>query len=100
MTKHFKPPAVQGWALKHYGDEVEWAKKEEANCTRYRRRRGCFEPGRLRDVRAALERLRTEVAVGCELLYDGLPASSLDGQPLAAAIMICTKDVTLPTQGL
>ena len=34
----------------------------------------------------ALDRLHTEVTVGSELLYDGLPAAPLDGQPLAAAI--------------
>ena len=39
---------------------------------------------RVRDVHAALNDLLTEVAAGSELLYDGLPASSLDGQPLAA----------------
>ena len=37
-------------------------------------------------TKAALDNLLTEVAAGSELLYDGLLASSLDGQPLAIAI--------------
>ena len=52
----------------------------------YRRRRDGLDPDRMRDVRAVLDNLLTEVAAGSELLHDGLPASSLDGQPSAIAI--------------
>ena len=52
---------------------------------RYQRQRNSSDPGRMRDVRAALASLLAEVSVGSELLYDGLPALSLDEQPLATA---------------
>ena len=50
-----------------------WLRQAEA-------RRGGLDPGRMQDVRKALGSLLTEVEVGSELLYDELPASSLDGQ--------------------
>ena len=52
----------------------------------YRPRRGGLDLDRMQDVHKALDNLLTEVAVGSELLCDGLSASSLDRQPLAVAI--------------
>ena len=81
-----KPPKAQGWVLKCYENMVGWLRQAEAKRMQYQRRRGDLDPDRVRDVRAALDNLLTEVAAGSELLYDGLLALSLDGQPLAIAI--------------
>ena len=43
-----------------------------------------------------LDDLPTEVAAGPELLYDGLPASSLDGQLLAVAIEAHLRHHAIP----
>ena len=83
---HFKLPQAQGWALKCYDNAAGWLEKAEAKRTRHRRRRDGRDPDRVQDVRKTLGSMLTEVAVGSELLYHGLPASSLDGQPLAIAI--------------
>ena len=83
---HLKLPSAQGWALKHYENMVGWLEQADAKCMQYRRRRDGLDPGRRQDVCKALGDLLTEVAAGSELLYNGLLASSLDGQPLATAI--------------
>ena len=83
---HFKLPKAQGLARRCYGNIAGWLGQAEAKRMQHRRRRDGLDPGRVRDVRAALDDLPTEVAAGSALLYDGLPASSLDGQPLAVAI--------------
>ena len=57
----------------------------------------CLESVRLRDVRAALDSLLANVVVGSELLYDGLPASSLDGQPLATDIVAHFARLAIPS---
>ena len=83
---HFKLPSAQGWALTRHEHMVGWLEQAEAKRMQYQRRRDGLDPDRMQDVRKALDDLLTEVAVDFELLYDGLPASSLDGQPLATAI--------------
>ena len=40
----------------------------------------------MQDMSKCLDDLLARVAVGSELLYDGLPALSLDGQPLTVAV--------------
>ena len=94
---HFKLPAVQSWALKCYEDSVRWLGQAEAKRMQYRRRRDGSDPDRMRDVHKALGNLLTEVAVGPELLYVRLPASSLDGQPLATAIVAHLARPAIPT---
>ena len=83
---HIKLPQAQGWALKRYDNAVGWLEQEETRRARHRRRRDGLGSDRVQEVRKTLDDLLTEVAAGSELLYDGLPASSLDGQPLAITI--------------
>ena len=83
---HFKLPQAQGWALKRCDNAVVWLGQKEAKRLRHRRRRDGLDSGRVLEVRKTLDDLLTEVAAGSELLYDGLLASSLDGQPLVIAI--------------
>ena len=54
--------------------------------TRGRRQRDGLDSDRAQAVSKTPDDLLTEVAAGSGLLYDGPPASSLDGQPLAIAI--------------
>ena len=72
----------QGWALKRCDNAVVWLGQKEAKRLRHRRRRDGLDSGRVLEVRKTLDDLLTEVAAGSELLYDGLLASSLDGQPV------------------
>ena len=90
---HFKVPAPQGWAYAFYQREAARLEKDDVACSRRSRRSGCAEPPpyesfRLRAVCVAVDRLCAEVMAGSELLYDGIPAVSLDGQLLAAAIAV------------
>ena len=80
-TLHFKPPAAQGWTLGCYEDAATELTKEEAKRARYRRRRGCLEPGVLRDVRAAV------AAVGSGLENRG--SAALAGRELGATWPAC-----------
>ena len=93
---HFTLPAAQGWALKRLADTLKWLGQAEAKRMWYRRQRDGLDPGRLRDVRTALSGLLAEVSVGSKLLYDGLPASSLDGQLLDTAIVAHLARPTIP----
>ena len=83
---HFKLPSAQGWALGSYGREVAELRKNEAERAQYRRQRNGLDPKRLKEVTASLKVLFDGVPNRSEKLYDGLPALSLDGQALAAAI--------------
>ena len=62
-----------------------------------RRRRDGLDTERVQDVGEQLDALLAEVAAGSELLYDGLPASSLDRQPLALAIGAHLARPAIPT---
>ena len=83
---HFKLPQAQGRALQRYVNAVGWLEQTEARHTGGRRQRDGLDSDEVQAVRKTLDDLLTEVAAGSELLYDGPPASSLDGQPLAIAI--------------
>lgn len=82
---HFKRLPPQGWSYGCYGIAVVELEKKEAKRMLRRRQRDDLDAERTRDV-GRLDVLLAEVATGSELLYDGLSASSLDGQPLALAI--------------
>ena len=55
-----------------------------------------MDPDRMRDVHTALDVVLAKVAVGSELLYDGLSALSLDGQPLATVIVADLAHPAIP----
>ena len=77
---HFKPPLPQGWSLRCHGIAVDWLERREAK--RMRRRQCIWRDGldteTVREVGEKLGNLLAQVATGSELLYDGLPVSSLD----------------------
>ena len=91
---HFKAPGPQGWAYAFYPRESARLRKppKEASRSQRSQRSDCpikppsHGPLWLQAIRMALDRLCDEVEVGSELLCSGLPAASLDGRPLAAAI--------------
>ena len=83
---HFKRPPPQGWSRGCYAAAVLQLEGNEAKRACRRRQRVNLDEERADDVRECLDALLTEVTVGSERLYDGLSASSLDGQPLALAI--------------
>ena len=60
--------------------------RNEAKRACRRRQQADLEAYRARDVSRRLDVLLAGVTADSELLYDGLSASSLDGQPLALAI--------------
>ena len=72
--------------------------QQEANLKRvgFRRRRNGLDSERESAVRQELDALLSAVTAGSELLYDGLPASSLDGQPLAVAIEAHLRHPAIP----
>lgn len=67
---------------------MRWSGSSGKRPKRMRRRRwrDGLDPERVLEAHKQLDDLFAKVAAGSELLYDGLPASSLDGQPLAVAI--------------
>ena len=83
---HFKLPPAQGWALKCYEHDVAELQRKEAIRVGYRRQRLGLDPERTREVSKSLDILLAGVTEGSGKLYDGLPASSLDGQVPAVAI--------------
>ena len=83
---HFKRPPPQGWSHECYAAAVLDLAGSEAKRARHRRQRVGLEEERARDVSRRLDALLAEVTVGSERLYDGLSASSLDGQALTLAI--------------
>ena len=83
---HFKRPPPQGWSHECYAAAVLELAGSKAKRARHRRQRVGLEEERARDVSRRLDALLAEVTVGSERLYDGLPASSLDGQALTLAI--------------
>ena len=69
----------------------------EAKRARRRRQQDDLDAERARDVGKRLDVLLAGVTTGSELLYDGLSASSLDGQPLALAIGVHLDRPAIPS---
>ena len=84
FSRRFTLPRAQGWSRRRCSDVVLLLEKQERR--RRRRRRGDFDSERGKAVRLELDAMFSAVMAGSELMYDGLPASSLNGQPLAVAV--------------